>query len=72
MGVGGADESARIEAELEKVKLPQTEIPKPKAKMKTLNWNKIPKNKVRLSLIQVIQAFIQVISNGFFFQLWLQ
>ena len=27
--------------------LPQQEIPTPKAKMKTINWNKIPNNKVR-------------------------
>lgn len=27
-------------------KLPQQEIPTPKAKMKTINWNKIPSNKV--------------------------
>lgn len=26
--------------------LPQQEIPTPKTKMKTINWNKIPNNKV--------------------------
>lgn len=30
-------------------RLPQQETPKPKAKMKTLNWNKIPSNKVKNS-----------------------
>lgn len=30
------------------VKLPQQETPLPKTKMKTINWNKIPNNKVIL------------------------
>lgn len=31
-------------------KLPQQEIPAPKFKMKTINWNKIPSNKVSINL----------------------
>ncbi|KAK7076080.1 FH2 domain-containing protein 1, partial [Halocaridina rubra] len=30
----------------EKIRLPQMETPKPRSKMKTFNWNKIPNNKV--------------------------
>ncbi|KAK9872592.1 hypothetical protein WA026_018723 [Henosepilachna vigintioctopunctata] len=36
----------RTESDTVIVKLPQQEIPAPKIKMKTINWNKIPSNKV--------------------------
>lgn len=35
-----------IDPELKKLRLPQLEIPKPKSKMRTLNWVKLPDNKV--------------------------
>lgn len=35
-------------ADVPNLRLPQQETPTPKTKMKTINWNKIPNNKVRL------------------------
>lgn len=36
----------QLDPELKKLRLPQLEIPRPKTKMKTLNWVKLPDNKV--------------------------
>ena len=35
-----------MDPELKKLRMPQLEIPRPKAKMRTLNWVKLPDNKV--------------------------
>lgn len=36
----------QLDPELKKLRLPQLEIPRPKTKMKTLNWVKLPDNKI--------------------------
>ncbi|XP_045619895.1 uncharacterized protein [Procambarus clarkii] len=45
-GPPGAAARSRQEPAEEKVRLPQMETPKPRSKMKTFNWNKIPNSKV--------------------------
>jgi hypothetical protein len=54
---GNVSSSLKAAAEAEtsnlNIKLPQQETPVPKAKMKTINWNKIPNNKVRFLLVNV-------------------
>lgn len=42
----GPPPAPAVDPELKNLRLPQLEIPKPKTKMKTLNWVKLPDNKV--------------------------
>lgn len=50
--------SQNTEPDIVAEKLPQQEIPTPKIKMKTINWNKIPSNKV---------SYTQLIQHGIIF-----
>ena len=52
-----ANNQPAIDPELKKLRLPQLEIPKPKAKMKTLNWVKLPDNKVIGSWVEHSNSF---------------
>lgn len=42
---------------VQNIVLPQQETPTPRAKMKTINWNKIPNNKVSMLVTTVYQSY---------------
>ena len=53
----------QMDPELKKLRLPQLEIPRPKTKMKTLNWVKLPDNKVIRTALVVCLSLVHLFDH---------